>query len=156
MARDGHNNRQKACQKLSQTSSSSWTPLWKRRTSGTIPDSPMSWQNYSTGRHKLYLEASGPDEAKDVLKKIGSGFLDFTVEITEMSGNKGMAELRFMMTHEGEYEGIPLTGREVELREPRNGTSQRGKSKNSVIVRIRRNWPNNSEWQKNNLATSMF
>lgn len=39
-------------------------------------------------------EVHGPDEAKDVLKKIVSGFLDFTVEITDMltSDDKGMAE----------------------------------------------------------------
>lgn len=67
-------------------------------------------------------EVHGPDEAREVMEKITSGFPDFEVEITDMltSGDKGMAELEFTMTHEGEYEGIPPTGREVELR----GTSK--------------------------------
>ena len=30
--------------------------------------------------------------------------------------DEGMAEVRFEMTHENEYEGVPATGREVELR----------------------------------------
>ncbi len=60
----------------------------------------------------------GPDEAKEVIEKIVNGFPDFNAELTDVltSGEKGMAEVRFTMTHEGEYEGIPPTGREVELR----------------------------------------
>lgn len=67
-------------------------------------------------------EVHGPDEAREVMEKITSGFPDFEVEVTDAltSGDKGMAELTFTMTHEGEYEGIPPTGREVELR----GTSK--------------------------------
>lgn len=67
-------------------------------------------------------EVQGPDEAREVMEKITRGFPDFEVEITDMltSGDTGMAELAFTMTHEGEYEDIPPTNREVELR----GTSQ--------------------------------
>lgn len=67
-------------------------------------------------------EVHGPDEAREVMEKIVDGFPDFEVEITDVltSGDRGMAELLFTMTHEGEYEGIPPTGREVELR----GTSK--------------------------------
>lgn len=67
-------------------------------------------------------EVHGPDEAREVMEKITSGFPDFEVKITDIltSGDKGMAELEFTMTHEGEYEGIPPTGQEVELR----GTSK--------------------------------
>lgn len=67
-------------------------------------------------------EVQGPDEAREVMEKITHGFPDFEVEITDIltSGNRGMAELEFRMTHEEEYEGIPPTGREVELR----GTSK--------------------------------
>ena len=62
-------------------------------------------------------EVRGYDEAEETLEKIVSGFPDFTAELTDMvtSENTGMSEVRFTMTHEGEYEGIPPTGREVEL-----------------------------------------
>lgn len=63
-------------------------------------------------------EVHGPNEAREVMEKITSGFPDFEVKITDIltSGDKGMAELEFTMTHEG----IPPTGQEVELR----GTSK--------------------------------
>ena len=67
-------------------------------------------------------EVRGPDEAQAVMEKVTSGFPDFRAEITDTftRGNEGMAELRFTMTHEGEYEDIPPTGREAE----RRGTSK--------------------------------
>lgn len=57
------------------------------------------------------------DEAEDVIEKIVSGFPDFSAELTDMltSDDKGMAEVRFTGTHEGEYEGIPPTGQKFEL-----------------------------------------
>lgn len=63
-------------------------------------------------------EVRGSDEAADVIEKITAGFPDFSAEITDSltSGETGMAEVMFTMTHDGEYEGIPPTNREVELR----------------------------------------
>lgn len=60
----------------------------------------------------------GPDSAEDVVREVTGAFPDFEAELLDVLTNddKGMAEVRFTMTHEGEYKGIPATGQDVELR----------------------------------------
>lgn len=62
-------------------------------------------------------EVRGPEGAEEVIDAVTSGFPDFEAEIIDVltSDDKGMAELRFTMTHEGEFNDIPPTGREAEL-----------------------------------------
>jgi steroid delta-isomerase-like uncharacterized protein len=53
------------------------------------------------------------------MRGILAGFPDLHVDVTEVvsSGGTVMYEATLTMTHEGEFEGIPPTGREVEVRE---------------------------------------
>ena len=64
-------------------------------------------------------EVDGRDGLEGYMRGILSGFPDLHVEVTDMvsSGNTVMYEATLTMTHEGEFEGIPPTGREVETRE---------------------------------------
>lgn len=63
-------------------------------------------------------EARGPDGVEAFMREITSAFPDFEVEIVDMLSDEKtvMTENRFTMTHEGEFDGIPPTGREVEFR----------------------------------------
>jgi steroid delta-isomerase-like uncharacterized protein len=53
------------------------------------------------------------------MRGILSGFPDLHVAVTDMvsSENTVMYEATLTMTHEGEFEGIPPTGRKLEIRE---------------------------------------
>ena len=62
-------------------------------------------------------EAHDRAEVAAYLHESRRGFPDVTFTITEMvaRGNVVMAELNVTGTHEGEFKGIPPTGREVEF-----------------------------------------
>ena len=64
-------------------------------------------------------EVHGRDGMEEYIRGILAGFPDLHVSVTDMmsSGNTVMYEATLTMTHEGEFEGIPPTGRELELRE---------------------------------------
>lgn len=62
-------------------------------------------------------EVRDPDAAEDVIRKVTGAFPNFHAEIVDMltAGDTGTEEVRFTMTHEGEFDGIPATGQEAEL-----------------------------------------
>jgi steroid delta-isomerase-like uncharacterized protein len=61
----------------------------------------------------------GRDDLEAFMRGVLAGFPDFNVRIldTVADGNRVMYEAELRMTHEGAFEGIPPTGREVEIRE---------------------------------------
>lgn len=62
-------------------------------------------------------EVRGPDEVEEFMRQFTSAFPDFRAEIIDSlsSGEKAMVETKFNMTHEGEFNDIPPTGRQVEI-----------------------------------------
>ena len=64
-------------------------------------------------------EVDGRDGMEEYIRGILAGFPDLHVSVTDMisSGNTVMYEATLTMTHEGEFEGMPPTGRELEIRE---------------------------------------
>jgi steroid delta-isomerase-like uncharacterized protein len=64
-------------------------------------------------------EVYGREGLEGYMRGILAGFPDLHVSVTDMvsSGNTVMYEATLTMTHEGEFEGIPPTGRELEIRE---------------------------------------
>lgn len=61
----------------------------------------------------------GRDELEAFMRGVVAGFPDFHVTILDLlaDDNHVMYEAELTMTHEGEFEGIPPTGREVEIQE---------------------------------------
>lgn len=59
----------------------------------------------------------GADAFEEWFQEITSAFPDFQAELLEVltDGTTAMVELHFTMTHEGEFNGIPPTGRTVEF-----------------------------------------
>lgn len=63
-------------------------------------------------------EVRGRDGLEAFMREIEMAFPDFEVSIIDMlaTDETVMTENEFTMTHEGEFNGIPPTGREVEFR----------------------------------------
>lgn len=63
-------------------------------------------------------EVRGPEELEELIRRLDAGFPDFQVSIdTQLVGdNIVMAEGTFTGTHDGEFNDVPPTGREVKLR----------------------------------------
>lgn len=63
-------------------------------------------------------EVRGPDGLKELIRRFDAGFPDFQVSIdTQLVGdNIAMAEGTFTGTHDGEFNDVPPTGREVEIK----------------------------------------
>lgn len=64
-------------------------------------------------------EVHGPEGFETFIRGVVTGFPDFQVNVVNMlsSHDLVMYEAELTMTHEGEFDGIPPTGREVECRE---------------------------------------
>ncbi|NEU58773.1 ester cyclase [Halorussus sp. MSC15.2] len=64
-------------------------------------------------------EVHGRDGLEAFMHGVAAGFPDFDVTILDMvsSDDLVMYEAAITMTHEGEFDGIPPTGREVKVRE---------------------------------------
>jgi steroid delta-isomerase-like uncharacterized protein len=64
----------------------------------------------------------GHDELEAFMRGVTAGFPDFHLTILDLLADEDrvMYEAELTMTHEGEFEGIPATGREVEIREMAN------------------------------------
>lgn len=62
-------------------------------------------------------EAHGHDGLEDWMREVTSGFPDFRVEPLDMLASEQtvMTEVKYTMTHEGEFAGIPPTEREAEF-----------------------------------------
>lgn len=61
----------------------------------------------------------GRDELEAFMRGVLAGFPDFHVSVLEMfaGDNRAMYEAELTMTHEGEFDGLPPTGREIEIQE---------------------------------------
>ncbi|WP_440008889.1 ester cyclase [Halomicrococcus sp. SG-WS-1] len=64
-------------------------------------------------------EVHGPDGLEAFMRGVMAGFPAFQIDILDMlsSDDLVMYEAELTMTHEGEFDGIPPTGKELESRE---------------------------------------
>ena len=64
-------------------------------------------------------EVHGRDGLEVFMRGVVAGFLDFHVAVHDVVSNDDlvMYDATLTMTHEGEFDGIPPTGREVEVSE---------------------------------------
>ena len=72
--------------------------------------------NYDTG---LLPQPFGPEEMKGTVQMVTAGFPDNRHEVEEMiaEGDKVVVRCTLTGTHEGEFMGIPPTGRSIEVTE---------------------------------------
>lgn len=93
-----------------------WVDIWNtgayERLPGVLDESATV---YDPGAPEGVLD--GRDEFEAHLRKLRTGFPDFTISIEEMLSEGGvvMMEWTATATHEGEFDGIPPTNREIEL-----------------------------------------
>ena len=90
--------------------------LWNDQEYSKISD--VVSESY-TGEFPEAEEAvQGPDGLEEFMREFSAGFPDFHVELRDLitSGETVVAEGTYTMTHEGEFNGIPPTEREVEIR----------------------------------------
>lgn len=93
-----------------------YVELWNERAFERIPDLVSeSFVHVDPDGSEVH----GRDGMEAYIRGILSGFPDLHVAVTDMvsSGNTVMYEATLTMTHEGEFEGIPPTGRELAIRE---------------------------------------
>ncbi len=71
--------------------------------------------NYDTG---LLPQPFGPEEMKGTVRMVTAGFPDNRHEVQEMiaEGDKVVVRCTLTGTHEGEFMGIPPTGKPIEMR----------------------------------------
>ena len=64
-------------------------------------------------------EVHGPEGLETFIRGVTAGFPDFRVSVLDMlsDGDLVMYEAEIAMTHEGEFDGVPPTGQEIESRE---------------------------------------
>lgn len=94
-----------------------WVDIWNTGAYERLPDVlAESATVYDPGAPGGVLE--GRDEFEAHLRELRTGFPDFTIGIEEMLSDDGvvMTEWTVTATHEGEFNGIPATTREIELR----------------------------------------
>ena len=72
--------------------------------------------NYDTG---LLPQPFGPEEMKGTVRMVTAGFPDNHHDVEEMiaEGNKVVVRCTLTGTHEGEFMGMPPTGRSIEVSE---------------------------------------
>lgn len=91
--------------------------MWNEQDEGRIPEviseSYVEYNPVVPGG-----EIRGADGFRSWFREITSAFPDFEAEILDLlaGGETAMAEVRFTMTHEGDFGGIPATGQSIELR----------------------------------------
>lgn len=91
--------------------------LWNERAYSKIPEivskSFVLYDETAPGG-----EVQGPDGLEVWMRQFTSAFPDFHVEILDVLADEEtvMAEATYTMTHEGEFDGLQPTEREVELR----------------------------------------
>lgn len=92
---------------------SEYNDVWNERDYSRIPDVVSeSFTGIVTDD-----EYHGYDGLEEWIEETTSAFPDFEVEPLEVVANEEtvMAEVRFTMTHEGEYNDIPPTGETIEV-----------------------------------------
>ncbi|MEF8890290.1 MAG: ester cyclase [Haloferacaceae archaeon] len=93
-----------------------WVDIWNTGEYERLPDVlNESATVYDPGAPGGVLE--GRDEFEAHLRELRAGFPEFTITIEEMLSGDGivMTEWTVAATHEGEFNGIPATNREIEL-----------------------------------------
>jgi steroid delta-isomerase-like uncharacterized protein len=93
-----------------------YVDLWNEQDYAAIPEVVSeSFVHVDPGGE----EFRGRDGLESFMRAVFDGFPDFGVRVDRMVSGDGlvMYEGTLSMTHEGEFEGIPPTGRAVELRE---------------------------------------
>ena len=72
--------------------------------------------NYDTG---LVPQPFGPEQMKGTVRMVTAGFPDNRHKVEEMfaEGDAVIARVTLTGTHEGEFMGIPATGRKIEVNE---------------------------------------
>lgn len=94
-----------------------YTDLWTEKDYSRIPEVVAeSFVHETPGAPGS--EVRGRDGLEAFMREMESAFPDFEVTILESvaEGDTVMTENEFEMTHEGEFTGIPATGRTVEFR----------------------------------------
>ena len=94
-----------------------WVGIWNTGAYERLADVlDESATVYDPGAPGGVLE--GRDEFEAHLRDLRTGFPDFTIRIEEMHSGDGVVvtEWTVTATHEGEFNGIPATNREIELR----------------------------------------
>jgi len=94
-----------------------WVDIWNSGAYERLPDVLDETATvYDPGAPGGVLE--GRDEFEAHMRELRSGFPDFAIRIEEMLTGDGvvMTEWTATATHEGEFNGISATNREVELR----------------------------------------
>lgn len=94
-----------------------WVDIWNSGAYERLPDVlDESATVYDPGAPGGALE--GRDEFEAYLRELRTGFPDFTIRVEELLSEGGVVvtEWTVTATHEGEFNGIPATDREIELR----------------------------------------
>lgn len=95
-----------------------YVEMWNGQAYSKIPDLVSeSFVMYDSAAPEG--EIHGPDGLEEFMREVVAGFPDFEVTILDALSTEDtvMYEGKITMTHEGEFDGIPPTEREVELRE---------------------------------------
>lgn len=93
-----------------------WVDVWNTGAYERLPDVlDESATVYDPGAPGGVLE--GRDEVDAHLRELRTGFPDFAIRLEEMLSGDGvvMTTWTATATHEGEFDGIPATDREIEL-----------------------------------------
>lgn len=91
--------------------------MWNERDYSKVPDViSETYVEYNPAMPEG--EIRGPDELEGWMRQITSAFPDFRATVVDLLAGEDvvMTELEFAMTHEGEFNGISPTGREVTFR----------------------------------------
>lgn len=90
--------------------------VWNDREYAKIPD--LVSESFVLDDPAVPEEVRGPDGLEGWLREIVSAFPDFEVTpIDVLAGEEVvMVESTYTLTHEGEFDDVPPTGREVEMR----------------------------------------
>jgi len=91
-----------------------WNERRYSKIPGVVSDSFVMYDPAAPGG-----EVRGPGGLEAFIRGVVTGFPDFHVSVTELlsSDEVVMYEATITMTHEGEFEGVPPTGRSVEFGE---------------------------------------
>lgn len=93
-----------------------YAEMWSEKDASRIPD--LISESFTGDFPEAEETIAGHDELEGLMDEFTSAFPDFHVEITDLieSGDTVVAEATYTMTHEGEFNGISPTEREVEIR----------------------------------------
>jgi steroid delta-isomerase-like uncharacterized protein len=93
-----------------------YAEMWRDQDAARIPD--LVSASFTGALPEAEGTVQGRDELEALMREFTSAFPDFHVEITDLLARGGtvVAEATYTMTHEGAFDGIDPTGREVEIR----------------------------------------